>query len=36
METAGKQVRYRVSSSGEVLNKNNVEKFVKAFLPATK
>ncbi|MGG1659076.1 hypothetical protein [Brevibacillus sp. NRS-1366] len=36
METAGKQVQYRVSSSGAVLNKNNVEKFVKAFLPATK
>jgi len=36
METAGKQVAYRVSSRGEVLNKNNVEKFVKAFLPAAK
>ncbi|GED67257.1 hypothetical protein BRE01_09590 [Brevibacillus reuszeri] len=36
METAGKKVEYRVSSRGEVLNKNNVDKFVKAFLPATK
>lgn len=36
METFGKKVQYRVSSRGEALNKNNVEKFVKAFLPAAK
>lgn len=36
MEIAGKKVRYQVSSRGEALNKNNVEKFVKAFLPAAK
>ena len=36
METEGKKVRYEVLSSSQELNKSNVEKFVKAFLPAAK